>query len=341
MLYKTEEDFSKTVKANGINGLYLLCGAEDYLIDAWKKQLSKDFEGADAFNMQRFDGRAPDVDAIYDAVEAFPFMADKKCVLVEDLDVSKLSGTDMAKFEEMLSDIPPDCVLIMTGRAAFDSKGANAKKIKKIAETNGIVAEFGARGQAGLSSFLKSRAKSNGCELSSENANKIISLCGTNMNTLSCEIEKICAFAKYEQILPEHIKAVATQITEAKVFDLNKAILAGNVARAMDILSDLFYLREEPIAVLSVLIMAYVDLYRARTAKDIGLSVNDVTALFNYKGREFRIRNAFNSRLSTGELRNCLDNLYECDRKLKSTGVNGKVLLEQTVIKLFMAKETA
>jgi DNA polymerase-3 subunit delta len=129
-----------------------------------------------------------------------------------------------------------------------------------------------------------------------------------------------------------------TPKTEARVYDLGKMILAGNPQRAMEILHDLFYLREAPIAVLAALITGYVDLYRARAAKDTGVSAPEVVSRFGYKGREFRVNNAFGARISLPALRRSLQLLAECDRAMKSSGADDQVLLERTVVALIGAR---
>jgi len=160
-------------------------------------------------------------------------------------------------------------------------------------------------------------------------------MCGTDMNTLNSEVQKICARAGYGAITREHVDSVATTRTEARVFDLSKSILSNQPGRAMDILADLFELRESPIAILSALTMSYMDLYRARVARDAGMTQSAFMELFGYKS-EYRAKNAYNGKLSSDTLAKALEALFECDTKIKSTGIDDRVLLEQTVIKLFM-----
>lgn len=340
MIYKNEDEFSRAYKAGETGNLFLLYGAEEYLVDAWKSRIIKPFSGSGAFNLQRLEGRGLDCDSLYDAVEALPLlsMSDQKCVVVEDLEVSKMPAAQLDKLLDILSDLPPGCVLVITGKSAFDPKSANGKKVVSQAGKSGSVAELGARGQAGLTAFLRGIAKRNGTELSADLAHRILAACGNDMNTLRCEMEKICAYTGYSgAIAREHVEAVTTPHTEARVFDLGKAILAGNAKRAMEILAGLLELREQPIAILSTLILSYVDLYRARVARDSGSSQAEMTERFGYKGREFRVRSAWGGRLSPAALRSALEALYDCDRKMKSTGIDDKVLLEQTVIRLFRA----
>ena len=336
MLYKNETDFAKALDKQPPQGTYLLFGSEEYLIDAWKKRITKPFSQAGAFNLQVLDGRDLDCEALYDAVETLPLMAQSKCVLVEGLDTGR-AAVDMGKISDIISYTGPDCVLIFTGKGAFDPKSASGKKWIKLVTDTGAAVELGSRGAAGLLTFVVGVAKRQGCSLSTEMGRLIISTCGQDMNQLRCETEKICAYAGPGAITRAHIEAVATPHLEARVFDLSKAILAKNPGRALQILTDLARLREEPIAVLSTLILTYVDLYRARVAKNSGVALPVAVEKLGYRGRDFRLSNAFGSRLSEGAIHRALEALYDCDRKMKGSGVDNQILLEQTVVRLLMA----
>lgn len=335
MLYKNEDSFARDFKTGEPNGLYFLYGSENYLIDAWAARLVKKVCGQpDAFNFQKLDGRRPDLDTLIDATEALPLMAESKCVLLDDIDASKLNAEQQKTLEELFADLNPACVLIVTAKPpVFDMSAAGAKKLIKLADTHGAAVELGSRGAAGLSAFIKAEAKKHGCEASTNICKYILQICENDMLTLKAEVAKICAYAGDGELVRVHVDAVATPKIEARVFDLSKAILAGNAQRAMEILANLFYLRESPVAVLAALIMSYVDLYRARIARDEGKSMADVMKLFGYKS-EYRVKNAFSGRLSAKRLRQCLACLYDCDIKMKSTGIDDRILLEQTVVLL-------
>lgn len=106
------------------------------------------------------------------------------------------------------------------------------------------------------------------------------------------------------------------------MFDLSKAMMQNNFNRAFAILDELFLCRQEPLAILAVLNMTFVDLYRAKTATLASKSVQDVCEIFAYKGKEFRMRNAFRDvpRYSVKTLRSCLEILAEADIGLKPAG---------------------
>ena len=337
MQYKNEEDFAKALKAVPPKGVYLLYGSESFLVGAYAKRITGRFGGDfSSFNLQRLDGRRLDCDLLFDTVETLPLMAAEKCVLLDDIDVKGLSPAEMDKLAEILGDVPPFCVLVVTAKApAFDARSAAAKKLIKLCAEAGAAVELGSRSQSAMVSFLRGGAKKLGCELPPDLARYMLQTCETDMGVLTGELAKVCAYAGPGELTRGHIDAVVNPRTEARVFDLGKAILAGNTQRAMELLSGLFYLREQPLAILAALTMSYVDLYRARVAKDSGKTPADVIGLFGYKGREFRVNNAWNSRVPVEILRRSLETLLDCDRRIKSTGVDDQVLLEQTVIGLF------
>ena len=336
MLYKNEDGLKAAIKGAAPQGVYLLYSGENYLIDGWVKKLTGSFGGGfSSFNMQRLDGAKLDCDALLDAVETLPLMAQEKCVLLTGLELSKLPAGELDKLLEIVSDVPDGCALIITGKTpGFDAKTAAAKKLIKACSDAGIAAELPSRSAKDMVTFLRATAKKHGCEMSADVARYMLGICETGMGTLYNETAKICAYAGGGEVEKRHVDAVAIPRTEARVFDLGKAITAGNSQRAFEVLHDLFFLREQPVAILSALASTYVDMYRARVAKDSGFTPADVVARFGYKGREFRVTNAWGTRMTVAGLRGALDCLYDCDRGLKSSPVGSAVLLEQTVVRL-------
>ena len=70
------------------------------------------------------------------------------------------------------------------------------------------------------------------------------------------------------------------------------AIVAGNYSKAYELLDILFYQNEEPIAILAVLATSYVDMYRVRACIQSGQAVSTLSQYFDYKGKEFKLKNA-------------------------------------------------
>ena len=335
MRYTNEQSFVKAYKSGERHNVCLLFGSETYLIELWAKKL---LDGGDssAFNFQRFDGRTPDLAALWDAAETLPLMAEQKQILLDGLEPAALSAQDIETFAALLGDFPESTLLVITAKSPDFPKSAAGKKLLELADRAGATVELGARSTGDLVSFLKSKASKQNCTLSTDVARYLLDICANDMQALDGELAKLCAYAGGE-ITRAHIDAVAAPKTEARVFDLQKLILAGNAQKALELLSRLFALREEPIAILGTLSVSFCDLYLGRTVRDAGGGKDTLMREFGYKSEYRAIKAIENSvRLGTGQLRRTVILLCECDRKMKSTGADKKIYLEQLVINLIV-----
>ena len=322
------------MKGGADHRVYLLYGGEAYLIEKWAKTLMG--KSADSpFNNQRLDGRNPDLNALWDALEAMPFFAEEKRVLLDDLDAAKLSAQDLQSLCELLCDIPPSSTLVITAKSPSFAGSAAGKKIINQAGEHGAAVELSIRGQGDLVKFLQAGAKKLDCELSSQTAKYMLAACPSDMLLLENELKKVCAYAGGGQISQEHIDAMVTPKTEARAFDLQRLILQGNAGGALELLSKLFFLREDPIAILGALSMSFCDLYRARAVRDAGQNISFMVKNYAYKS-DYRAQKAFENagKLSTPGARRAVGILCGSDSAMKSTGADNKIYLEQLTLKL-------
>ena len=100
--------------------------------------------------------------------------------------------------------------------------------------------------------------------------------------------------------------------------------------------TELFEQKEDPIGIVAVLSSEYIDLYRAKIYTVKNENPMDLKDVFDYKNKEFRIKNAVqkSKNISLENIIKSLDYLSEADLKLKSTTINPKLVIEELVIKL-------
>lgn len=93
------------------------------------------------FNFQAFDGGKASIDEIADAAQALPLFAERKCVLVKDLNVEALNAGELAKLYQLLEELSETTVLIISqSTLEIDAKrSAKWKKFIAAAEKNGTV----------------------------------------------------------------------------------------------------------------------------------------------------------------------------------------------------------
>lgn len=339
----TESELKKQLKEGGLKRVYFLYGEETYLSGHYASQIAAKAVGKDdlaEFNLQKFDGRKCTAEELEDAAEALPLMADAKCVVVRDYDAAAGGMANQERLLRLVSDPPEACVMVFWQDAveADVKKNAKWKAFAAAVEKCGVCVEFPRKSTADIVKLLCSGASRRNCRLLPENARLLVEQCGDDLNLLLNELDKLCALAGEGEITREMIESAGSKNLEASVFDLSKAILQNHYARAYAILHRLLSQKEEPVNILAVLSTAYADLYRAKVAAAAGKQADTLTADFQYRGREFRLRNAARdaSRLSMDVLRSSLDTLAQADLRLKSSRVDKRVVLEQTAAKLIV-----
>ena len=197
--------------------------------------------------------------------------------------------------------------------------------------------ELAPRDRTKVIRFAVARCDKEGCILSPQLAGYLVDRCSQDMWLLSGEIAKLCAYVGGGEITKEAIDKVTTQAVDAGIYDLSRMILKGDYAGSLAILSDLFYLREEPTVILATLSYTFVDLYRAKIAREAGVDSGRIAEDFGYRGREFRVKNALrdSARYSVEFLRKALSLLEEADYRLKSSRADSRLIVEQAVTELF------
>lgn len=344
MPYFTDTELGKSLRANQLFPVYFLYGKEIYLSAGYLQKLVEKAvpKGTESFNLQKFDGQNPDMVSLQVALEGMPLMAGRKCVVFVNPNLEKMKKEDFESLLELVKDPNPTSIFILYVNA-FDLNPKKMSRVKKIGDAvakNGVVVDFSPLTQGDLVKFLKARVQKAGLILENPAASAIIQRCGSDLSTLSAEADKLIAYkgeSPGAEITREDVELVTRKSLEASIFDLSKQMLRKDSTGSFRILEDLFALREEPLAILGALNGAFLDLYRAKSAQLSSKTEEDIAALYpSYRGKEFRIRNAFRDagKTSVTTLRECIFILSQADVQLKSQRCDAKAVVEQTVAAL-------
>jgi DNA polymerase-3 subunit delta len=205
----------------------------------------------------------------------------------------------------------------------------------------GIVSDIQPKSQGELCRLVRQKCQKAGCSMDPVVATILVDRCGTAMETLMRECDKLIAYRGEGEITRADVELVTHQSLEASVYDLSKAMLGNSRTRAFQLLNDLFLQREEPLRILSVLTNGFLDLYRAKAAHNAGKTAEDVLALFKYGNRQFAVRNAFRDvpKYSMRMIRESLRVLERTELAMKSGGGDDRILLQEAVAQILALKE--
>lgn len=341
----TETELKRRISRSELTGLYFLYGEEKYLVSYYTGRIAGKTGGRryPDFNLQKFDGGAAGAERIAEAALALPFFSERKCVVVSDPDAGAMKAGEAKKWEEMLASLPETTVLVVSlpNLEADGKRDRNWKKFIDLMKRSGNAVRLGRRTAEQLRRLLCSGAEKRGCTLSRVNADRLVSCCGADLHTLLGELEKLCAFAAGGEITAQIIDRLTVKNLEARVFDLSKAVLSGSGDRAYTILNLLLDQGEEPVAILSVLSSAYLDLYRVRVSVQSGFDATEPAKHFDYARKEFRLRNAARDigKYPSGMFRESLGALLAADLALKGARGDRRTVLEKLIARLLILAE--
>ncbi len=219
--------------------VYMLRGDEDYLRDQYLNVLRSLCvpEGIDSFNYRRIDGAKLDLRELAEASEAVPFMGERTLVEVRDFDINRTSGYDAKAFVDMLADIPDWATLVFIFAPAYmpDGRLAAVKAIRKY----GVDAQFTPQESGQLVRWVVMHFRELGKDCPSDAAAHLLFVCGSLMNTLLPEIDKIAGAAKGERITKQDIDAVAERSPDTKIWQLTDCLGRRQYDRSARMLAEL------------------------------------------------------------------------------------------------------
>lgn len=248
------EQLKRDLKSGQFGRLYLFHGEEHYLRDHYLGMLrEKLLDGpAEEFNFHRFTQENMDLQALADAVEAMPMMAERTLVQVDDYDLSRLSETARETLAGILSDIPDYCTVVFLFGTVALKYDARWKKLKEALE-RGLTVEFKRQSPKELNSWIRKHFLAYGKDISDQLSEYLTFLTGGTMSALGAEIDKIASYASGREITRQDMDAVVTPVLDAEIFDITDAIADGDYEKALVKLRTLIQMQEDPILLLAAI----------------------------------------------------------------------------------------
>lgn len=324
--------------------IYFLYGAESWFVRQAVRRLCAQAEKGSfpTMNLRRFSGEKLDFGELEDACDQLPMMAERRYVTVCDLDVEKLPKESLERLMALI-DNPNETTtlaLYMTGVTVELKRSAKYRKLAEAAAKTGVVCEFPLQDKLTLKRALCEKARGANVQMEMSAANALVERCSQSYAILSNELEKLLAYRAGGEIVERDVEECCTRSVDASAFDLAKSLLSRRYDRAFGLLDELFTMRQEAVAILGALSLAFADLYRAKCAVAAGKSADQAAADFRYpKNRLFAVKNAFRDArgFSREQLAGCIRALARADRALKTSKMDDRLALERMLGEMIVA----
>jgi len=219
---------------------YLFHGEERYLLERCAAELRALVltDGEQSFNYSRFE-TMPDANTLREAVETYPFFAERTLVEVFECDLRAVND-----LLPLLRDLPEHVCLVFIGNDSFklDKRTNAVKELSALA----LTVEFRLQEQSRLIPWIRRHFKDAGRQISPADAEYLAFLTDGMMANLVSEIGKIAAHTTAEIVTRADIDALVAPTPNVELYKLTDAILSRNFRSAASVLSTLFAMREAP-----------------------------------------------------------------------------------------------
>lgn len=326
----------KALKTGEFDRLYLITGEESYLKEYYLEELKKKVvdDTFRDFNLVELDGKNMTPEALSDAIESYPAMAERKLVVVTDFDLYKAPAPFQPVMETILTDLP-EYICLVFYYDILEFKPDKRLKIHKELSKIACIAEFSRMEERELVSWLRRLFRARGKTIDDSTCAYMLFLCGNSMTNLVGEVEKAAAFATVEAVTQYHIDAVCTRVLDAVVFDLTDAISDRKFDRAVALVNDLIAQKNDEVAIFTTITRHMQRLYAAKLNSENGGGESTLFELLGTHSSYYARQISKAARKTTLPwLRQAASICAETDIQLKSSAADKQKLLELALLRM-------
>lgn len=237
------KNINKDIKTKNFKPVYLIYGEEGKLRDDTAKRIEAAVLAEEGYK-DSFEGDLDPSDLINTA-NTLSLFGGLRLIAVKDS--GAFSG--VKKYEGLISyfkDPNPDCIIV------FDEKKVDKRsKVYKALSKTGYSLECKKPVPKEIRAFIQKEAKAENISFDKNAFDYFTSNLEDNFSSAENEFRKLAAYAMgKDSISLEDAEAVTTQKLESRIFDLVDAVGYKKSEKALEILSNLVLMKEEPVLIL-------------------------------------------------------------------------------------------
>jgi len=286
-------------------------------------------------NTTVLDGESLTLGELREVCDAFPFMSDRRLVIVHNYltrlgSGSKRKGGPLDDLVDYLPTMPDSVRLIFVEAEALPKKHLVLKLAEK--HEKGHVQDFGGPGRGELTAWVVTRVQAKGASIERPAADALAVAVGDDLRLLDSEIQKLAIYVGDERaITADDVELLVPYAGTANVFAMVDAIGRRDGRTALRLLHKLLDENAAPLYLLSMIVRQFRILIQVKELSAQGLASSTIAkrAGLHPFVAEKAGRQAMN--FSMGQLEVIYARLLETDLSIK-TGQMEDVLVLDTLV---------
>jgi len=324
----TYDDLKRAVARKQFSPIYLFHGEEDFLVDEAARSvieavLTPEERG---FNLDVLYGGDSDAREIASHASSFPMMAERRVVVVREVD--KLANREL--LAEYIENASPTTSLVL-----LCTKPDLRRKPYLTAKKHGVVVEFKPLRENELPAWVGARAEKQGKEIQPEASKMLAVYVGLSLREVQNELDKLYVFIGDKKVITsDDVRAVVGVSKEYNVFELQNAVGKKDLKRSIEILERMLNVGESAVWMIVMLTRFFSTLWKLSDLRSRGVSPQEQASLVGvhpYFLKDYIQALEF---YTTRELEQSFETIALADQRLKSTGMDEKMVMQAMIIHL-------
>ncbi len=333
------KELKNNVKKDNLYNFIVLHGDEVFLIDdairnITNKYLSQDFK---EMNYTKFEKIEDSFNEFYETVTTFPFMSDKKVIVVNESDFMTSTGSLNKAYEDKLisllsSESSTSIVIFVLKNKKPDTR----KKMVKIFKDNNSIYEIKKLEEGELINWIVEGFKAKGLKINPSNANYIALNCGyldyesvVNLYDINNEIDKIYSYAMDNgEVTREDIDLLLTKSLDSNIFKLVDYICEGKKDKASLMLEDMLQNGAAEQFIIHMIARQYRMIYEYQILAKRGYSMNEIMDAMKIKKFIASKLSNIVRNITIEKTEYIIEQLLDIDRKIKTGLIDKNVGLD-------------
>lgn len=251
--------------------LFFLFGNDEFAISRKLKDFDSDFNDPTSADMNtaRLDARTASENDLNNALNAMPFLAKRRLVLLANPSGKYNNVSSRKKFLEYIEKTPETTRLVLY--ESIEPRDADKHWLVKWAEKNSKLVQakaFMLPRPREMTGWIVNETKNQGGQIEQRAAEMLKDMVGVDTRQAGMEIAKLLAYVNWaRQVKVEDVEAVCIVTSQQSVFDFVDALSNGNGKSAQHLLHRLLE-SEDPFSLWGMVIRQFRLLIQAREILD-------------------------------------------------------------------------
>lgn len=317
--------------------VFLLYGNDEFAIARKLKDFESDFSDPTTADMNttRLEARTTGGNDLNNAVNAMPFLAPKRLILLAYPSAKYNKPDTRKKFLEFLEKTPDSARLVLY--ESIEPKEAEKHWLVKWADKNKTLAKtqaFFLPKQRDMPGWIVNEAKKQGGQIEPAAAARLAEMTGVDTRQAGMEISKLLAYVNWQRpVRGSDVEAVCIVTSQQSVFDFVDALSQGNGRVAQKLLHRLLE-NEDPFSLWGMVIRQFRLLIQAREILDGRGNKDDVARALEVHPYVAEKTTSQAGRFTIESLESIYRRLLSIDEKVKTSQITLDLALDTLVVEL-------